>query len=117
MAPSYNVGGKMKTLNPLQRFATKNLSGNDYTQGVNFSSSVPFNLNKQDSVVTTSLNSPSAEQYDGISVVQRGNRWINTNAFKNPMSFQKPSLANSFNPNMYYKPKGRFDVQIPIGLQ
>lgn len=116
MKPSYNVGGKMKTLNPLQQFSTKNLSGTDYTQGVNFSGSVPFNLSKQNSIVSL----PEDEGYVqyGGNFVQRGNRFVDSNIFKKPMNMQNNFFATRyFNPNMYYKPKGKYDVQLPIGYE
>jgi hypothetical protein len=64
MKPQYNVGGVMtKRLNPLQAFATKNLSGsnvgNDFTQGIKFGGSFPFSgsvpLNPKATNITSSL--------------------------------------------------------------
>jgi len=81
-----------------------------------YSGSIPLNTSKQNSVVTNSLNFPGAED-NSSDLIPRGNRWVHQNDFKNPMNFQNPWLAKSFNTNMYYKPKAKYDVQIPIGLE
>lgn len=120
MAPSYNVSGKMKTLNPLQQFSTKNLSGNDYTQGVNFSGpspfnpkgSVPINESKRNSLVTLPLDFDEEDSYYGNKT-----KLVNQNLIQNPWSLQNKTLTNSYNPYMFYKPKGKFDVQAPMDFQ
>jgi hypothetical protein len=118
MKPQYNAGGVMtKKLNPLQAFAAKNLAGgvSDFTEGVEFKSSVPFNNSYYKSVVAT----PEEEQYndDSFQFVKKGDRYINKNLLTNPMNVQNSVFANAFNPNMYYKPKGKFNVQLPIGYE
>lgn len=77
--------------------------------------SVPVNNNYYKSVVAT----PEEDQYtDGLfEFYGRGNKFVNKDLLKNPMSLQNPVFANAYNANMYVKPKGKYDVQLPIGYE
>jgi hypothetical protein len=148
MKPQYNVNGIMtKRLNPLQAFATKNLSGSngggDFTQGVQFSGKPIFNQNQNQEYIgdTEYLSSVPINHGYGADNPNVGAKFGPSNPYapqnftphynksdenssrfytipKNPWeAFQNPVLANAYNANMYYKPKGKYDVQLPIGYE
>jgi hypothetical protein len=147
MKPQYNVNGIMtKRLNPLQAFATKNLSGSngsDFTQGVQFNGKPLFNQNQNQEYIgdTEYLSSVPINHGYGADNPNVGAKFGPSNPYapqpitphynksdenssrfytipKNPWeAFQNPVLANAYNANMYYKPKGKYDVQLPIGYE
>jgi hypothetical protein len=147
MKPQYNLGGVMtKKLNPLQAFATRNLSGSngsDFTQGVQFNGKPLFNQNQTPEYIgdTEYLSSVPINHGYGADNPNVGAKFGPSNPYapqnitphynksdanssrfytiaKNPWeAYQNPVLANAYNANMYYKPKGKYDVQLPIGYE